>query len=123
MGKTYNGSSRNCDKEFSREQKLAHENKKLKREISKLRKQIARLDLESDRFKNLKELVDQQYREDNTKKESEKAKTKWQCFKCQEGVLKIVIYTRRDGTHYFRKCNLCENRTTSKVYTNEVENS
>lgn len=121
MGKSQ--SYRNCDKEFNREQRLAYENRILRKQIAQLRKQIARLNLEEDRYKNLKELVDKQYKEESVKKEAKKVQEKWQCFKCQEGVLKMVIYTRRDGTYYFRKCTSCENRTPSKKHTPDVEES
>ncbi len=43
---------------------------------------------------------------------------KWKCFKCDEGFLKIIIVP---GNRYFRKCNCCENRTSVKELTEDVE--
>ncbi len=46
---------------------------------------------------------------------------KWQCHKCDDGFLRLVIINRHDGKHYFRKCTHCENRTGMQKYTNDVE--
>lgn len=54
----------------------------------------------------------------------EDLKKKWQCFQCQEGVLKmIVIPNGLGGSRYFRRCSnpKCAHRTDVKEYTEEVD--
>lgn len=48
---------------------------------------------------------------------------KWKCHTCSIGVLKLLIFNNREGTHYFRKCSnqKCTNRTKTKPYTQQVE--
>jgi len=54
-----------------------------------------------------------------TKNNSIKALTdKWGCFKCNEGVLKLIIVP---GNRYFRKCSMCVHRTELQEYTENVE--
>jgi hypothetical protein len=48
----------------------------------------------------------------------EDLKAKWQCFKCNEGVLRLIIIP---GNRYFRKCSMCEHRTGAQEYTENVE--
>ena len=43
---------------------------------------------------------------------------KWKCFKCPEGVLKLIIVP---NNRYFRKCTCCEHRTEVQDMTDEVE--
>lgn len=103
-------------------QKLKRENELLKKKISKLRKQIARIDL--DRYNNLKDLLekcDEEGREERLRQEQQRHIEKWLCHKCENGLLKLVIITRKDGTFYFRKCNNCPNRTGTQKYHSKVE--
>ena len=48
---------------------------------------------------------------------------KWKCFKCDIGLMKLLIYTNREGTQYLRKCSnpKCLNRTKPKPYNDGVE--
>jgi septal ring factor EnvC (AmiA/AmiB activator) len=118
MGKSRKG----IDKEYSEIQRLKHENRELKRSLSRLRKQLDRVDLEQ--YENIKELVEIQAEEERARdhtKDLESLKQRWVCHKCQGDYLRIIIISRRDGVHYFRKCGSCPNRTKVKKYTNEVE--
>lgn len=112
------GKSRRGDKERSREQELKYENQKLRREISSLRKQLARIDL--DRYVHVKTIVEEHYAqeevEQNTQDMLASLKNKWQCNECGHGYLEINLYTRLDGTFYYRKCNNCDHRTKSQKY-------
>lgn len=49
---------------------------------------------------------------------------KWRCHKCNEGVMKLIVFTRHDGTKYIRSCsnkNICKNRTEPKDWKETVE--
>lgn len=113
--------SRNCDKEYTADQKLKEENKRLKKENKALRKQIGRLDLDSERFNNLRELADKQYREELARRKEESVKKKWTCHECGKGILRLIIIPRRDGNFYFRACDACSKKTGMKKYHSEVE--
>lgn len=56
-------------------------------------------------------------------KSQEKLKAKWECHKCEDGYMKMVIINRPDGKHYFRSCTSCDNRTNMKKYHEAVEES
>ncbi len=109
------------DKEYTRVQEVLHENKKLKREISQLRKQLARLDL--DRLSYVKDIVEEHCAEErneiSTEKMLQKMKEEWRCKECNAGFLEIHLYTRPDGTWYYRLCNNCDHRTRSQQYNAE----
>lgn len=45
---------------------------------------------------------------------------RWECHKCTEGVMKLVIFENRTGKQYFRSCTCCKNRTIPKPYTESV---
>ena len=45
---------------------------------------------------------------------------KWQCHKCPDGVMHLIIFANRDGQQYFRSCNKCSNRTKPKQYHDKV---
>lgn len=117
MAKSHN---RGYDKEVTKAQKLAFENKKLKREVARLRKELDKLE---HRYENLDDLVQHQYDEEYPIKPKEVAaqKAKWQCHKCPEGQLKLVIINRPDGAYYLRKCNCCPNKTKLQKYTEGVD--
>ena len=48
---------------------------------------------------------------------------KWKCHTCNVGVMKLLIFTVKDTTSYFRKCSnqKCTNRTKPQTYTDDVE--
>jgi hypothetical protein len=48
---------------------------------------------------------------------------KWKCFKCEVGLMKLLIYGNREGMQYLRKCSnpKCLNRTKPKPYNSNVE--
>lgn len=106
------------EKEYTRLQEIVHENKKLKREVASLRKQLARLDL--DRHSYVRDIVEEhladEAEEQTTTQMLQSMKNEWQCLKCGVGHLEIHLYTRRDGTFYFRHCNNCTHRTPGKKY-------
>ncbi len=115
------GKSKRSDKEFSRERRLAQENKQLKQELGHLRKQISRLD--ASRIETIKDMC-ADYEESNKFNENagemgsslERMKKEWACRKCSLGFLEITLYSKLGQTHYFRKCNNCDNRTIGQRY-------
>lgn len=109
-------------KEMSEIQRLKNENIRLKRQLTRLRKELARVNM--DRFDNVREALEVQDREDAAFQQIEKEKKlveHWQCFKCREDYLRLIIIERPDGAFYFRKCPACENRTRLKALTDSVE--
>lgn len=110
--------TRNYTKDEALVDKLKRENKRLKRDYAKLRKQVDRLNLEHERYRTLRELVHKQTQE---ARESKKAKKDRSCWQCGKGTLGIVILQIPGNPKYFRKCNLCDHRTATKVYSTEVE--
>lgn len=109
------------DKEFSRLQQYQHENKKLKREISSLRKQLARLDL--DRHDYVKEIIEKAYQLEDAQEGQdilEKVQSEWKCRECHAGHLEIHLYTKPDGTWYYRRCTNCPHRTKSQKHHTSV---
>lgn len=113
MGKTRRG-----HKEFSKEQELKYENQKLRKQISALRKQLARLDL--DRHSYVRDIVEEHLaledQETTAKDMLDSMKNEWRCNSCGTGYLEIHLYTRQDGTFYYRLCNNCPHRTVGKRY-------
>lgn len=113
MGKK--GRTETKDKEYSRNQKLAHENKMLQREIAKLRRQLERTEHmvlrgpKPDKGPS-EELVEM------TKKIKKRP-----CHKCADGFLTIVKYDRAGEEYYYRQCSECDNRTRGKKFTESVE--
>lgn len=101
--------------------RLKAENKKLKSQVAQLRKLITKFDLE--RYNDVKEILEANERlEERFEKQEARKQLKrtWECWDCREGVLKIVVFPRRDGVFYFRKCTSCDKRTKLQPYTNKV---
>jgi hypothetical protein len=116
------GKNRRGEKEYSREQKLIHENKRLKRQVDSLRKQLARLDL--DRYSQVRDVLEAHYAEDNEQNSADlldRLKHEWACRECGKGNLEIILYTKASEPWYFRRCNLCEHRTKSQQYHPSVK--
>lgn len=116
------GKSRRGSKEFSKEQKLAKENKALKRELSKLRKEFARLDL--DRFTNVSQMIAEAYQEGQEEAGQDVInvlKKQWECKECPGGFLEIIIYNKISEPWYYRKCSCCPNRTKSQKYNPSIQ--
>lgn len=105
-------------KEEDQLQKLKRENKNLRDSISKLRKQLARIDL--DRYSQVRDIVEEHLAEETQEISAQdmlkSMKNQWQCHDCGVGHLEIHLYTRADGTFYYRLCNNCPNRTKSQKY-------
>jgi hypothetical protein len=126
IGRTPVGKSKRGEREFSKEQKLIHENRILKRQVASLRKQLARLDL--DRYDNLKETIEQHYQEDSAQEGQyilEKIKKEWACQEpgC-DGFLEIFTYNKVGDTWYYRICSAapaCKNRTKAQKYSLDVK--
>lgn len=116
-----NGRSQKTDKELTRVQKIAHENKKLKEEIARLRKTIVRMD--SGWCPGCLKRYDEDGKntklpEPDISKPEQKDRT---CFKCNEGKLSIVKYYKMSEQWYYRACNKCSHRTRGKKFTPEVQ--
>ena len=114
------------DKDHSENQKLKHENQKLKRQLERLRKQLARVDLEV--YSNIKEALEAQQREDvafeteqKDHKKKDNARKQWECHKCGEDYLRLVVVQRPDGAFYFRKCPSCSNKTRMKPFSESIQ--
>jgi len=108
-------------KEFTREQRLIKENRQLKRELSHLRKQISRLDLEG--LENAKQMVFDHEEKERLNRDIgapssnlEALKKEWSCLQCTTGWLEITLYSKLGITHYYGKCNSCDNRTKGQRY-------
>lgn len=115
------GKYRRGEKEFNREQRLIHENKKLKQQVSQLRKMLARFDREQyEAMSNALEDHSKDHEIQNKDDLMENLKKTWSCRQCESGFLKIIIISRRDGTHYFRSCTACKNRTKTKKFNDRV---
>jgi hypothetical protein len=103
-------------------QKLKRENDKLKKQVSSLRKQLARIDI--NRYENLQDLMhkfDKEEVAENLENDKKVQEQKWKCHKCSDGVLRLKVFERLDGIVYFRKCDNCDNRTTTKKWDKSVE--
>lgn len=114
------------DKDLTVTKKLKIENQKLKRQLERLRKQLARVDLEV--FTNIREAVEAQQREDlafdKAQTDLEKQNTlrkRWECHKCGDDFLRLVILQRPDGCFYFRKCPACQNKTRLQPLTETIQ--
>lgn len=104
-------------KEFSKEQRLSHENQRLKKQVSSLRKQLAHLDL--DRHGYVKEIIEEHYQLEEAQEGQdilEKVQKEWECHECRAGFLEIYVYNKPDGTWYYRLCSNCPHRTASQKY-------
>lgn len=114
-------------KEFTREQRLIKENRQLKRELAHLRKQISRLDLEGlEATKQMcfdheeKQKLNEELGEPNSNLEA--LKKEWACKEPNcTGYLEITLYSKLGSTNYYRKCNLCNNRTKGQRYGQSVK--
>lgn len=135
LGKTTRG-----QKEYSKEQELKYENKELRNRIRELeheirmltrqtartRKQFARMDL--DRHAYVRDIIQEHYAnevvEQNTQDMLLSLKNTWKCRECSSGHLEIFLYTRQDGTYYYRICSNapeCSNRTKAQKYNDNVK--
>lgn len=115
------GKSKRSNKEFTREQKLIHENKALKRQVASLRKQLARVNL--DGYNQVKDTIEEHCPDSGIEENSDlldRLKEIWKCRECSEGYLEIIIYNRLNDIYYFRKCNNCRNRTKSQKYDPKI---
>jgi len=110
------------DKELKEVQCLKQENKKLRRQVRKLRKVISKIDIEQYEF--IKDLMESQAKEDSLparKAEKEQLEKKWECHNCEDGILRIFVFNRKDGCFYLRKCDVCGKRTKMQKFTDHVE--
>lgn len=107
---------------------LEHENSRLKSELRTYDKAFDKtVRFMKEKTKNLsvedlikgaeRELTLEAIKDDKTHR-FEDLKAKWQCFKCQEGVLKLIVIP---GNRYFRKCSMCDNRTEVQELHEDVE--
>jgi hypothetical protein len=117
------GKSKRSDKEYTREQKLAKENRQLKRELAHLRKQISRLDLEG--LEAAKQVCLEQEERDRINEvlgepsaSLDRLKEIWTCNDCRNGWLEITLYSKCGQTWYFRICSndSCKKRTKGQRY-------
>ena len=112
---------RSGDKELDQLQKLKYENQKLKKENSKLRKLIQRGQADQEL---LHELVIQKDQEEALSQAEKVAMSKWKCFECGAGIMKIHTMKRLDGVFYMRICSNtaeCDHKTKMQRYTKDVE--
>lgn len=119
------GKSRRDNFGNTKEQRLQNENNRLKKTINQLRKQLARVDL--DRYASVRDIVNKHYAEENAIAHAEKEaevledlKRTWSCNTCQVGHLEIILISKGNVLHYFRKCSECTHRTPLKPYNKTV---
>lgn len=123
MSRSWNGGKAGrADKELSKIQKLAHENKKLKTEISRLRKTMYRMDSGwcpgcLERYEGEEEGAETLPEPCLTKP----VKNDRSCFKCETGNLRIIKYYKMSETWYYRQCDSCPHRTRGKKFTPDVK--
>ena len=114
--------TKNLDREWSDLQKARAEIKTLKKQLSRERKLRKKIE-DGQAIAHLIELVDIQRREDKKLHEDKidiDVRGKWQCFNCDEGIMKLMIFNRIDGVFYYRRCE-CGNKTRMKKYHDGVE--
>jgi hypothetical protein len=109
------GRSETKDREFSKIQKLSHENKLLQREIAKLRRQLEKNNHMILRGPREPKEVNEELVE-MTKKIKKRP-----CHKCGIGFLYIIKYDRAGEPYYYRQCNECDHRTRGQKHTESVE--
>lgn len=103
-------------------ERLKRENKSLKKQLARLQKQLNRIDL--DRFQNLEEIVEAQYKEEkelHQKTKRDQLLEKWKCFHCDDGYIHLIVVNRPDGVYYFRRCRECGHKTKLQKYNENVE--
>jgi hypothetical protein len=125
------------DGEISR---LKNANKRLKSENEKLKAEIKTYEAAfqknihflkgKTKDLSLQELLEGAKKEQSLKSIEDKKEmtfkdmeSKWKCFKCNTGLMKLIVYTRPDGPWYIRKCTnpKCTNRTEGQPFHDEVE--
>jgi hypothetical protein len=117
------GRSRNTrsDKEFSKEQKLAHENRELRKALAKLRKKLDRMDHEA--HEEIQEVLEEaQAAERQAEQENEKKPISIRCDDCGKGNLAIFQYQKITEPMCYWQCGLCGYRTKSQVFVPEGDN-
>lgn len=98
----------------------------LKKELAKVLKEKQRLQKEVDKYQNyyidntISSYVDIKEKEQEEREEKERLYRKWECFECGKGVLQIHTYHSMLSHKYYRKCNICDSQTKSKVFTEDV---
>jgi hypothetical protein len=117
MSKRSNKSPR-TDNEFSKNDKTKHENKKLKQEVARLRKAILRL--ESGWCPNCTGTPKEEVSSDPQPVEIAPKKDR-SCYKCKEGKLVLIKYSKIGEIWYLRRCDGCQHTTRGKRWTDEVE--
>lgn len=111
------GQNKRGQREYSREQRLIHENQQLKKQISSLRKQLSKVDLERNTYvREIIERNDQLEDKYDIETGSAKLARDWKCRKCGKGEIEICVYHKPDGAFYYRQCNCCEYRTRSQKH-------
>lgn len=112
------GKSRTDRNGLTREQRLVKENQALKREIQTIRKRLARIEL--SRYENVKEAIEDHERNSGlptTQDLLESLKKEWACkMEGCDGFLEVILFNKINTTYYYRKCNVCENRTPSQKH-------
>lgn len=116
------GRTKNCEHEYTREQKLSKSNKVLQREVARLRKELEKFLQREGKYQELEALVRKRVAEERNKGARKQLEKKWKCFACGEGVLELkILLPRRDGAYYARHCTNCTHKTKSKKYTEGME--
>jgi membrane-anchored glycerophosphoryl diester phosphodiesterase (GDPDase) len=123
------------DGEISR---LKNANKRLKSENEKLKAEIKTYEAAfqkniyflkgKTKDLSLQELLDGAKKEQSLKSIEDKKEmtfkdmeSKWKCFKCGTGVMRIIMFNKLNEKWYLRKCSFCENRTNAQKLDDNVE--
>ncbi len=105
------------DQQQTRIRQLSNENKQLAKEVKKLHKQMQKV---KDGW--CPTCLSKSTEDKMPKKIANLDKVKdWQCFKCENGTLRLFKYDRMSQTWYFRRCSSCEYRTRGKPWSDEVK--
>ncbi len=125
MGKSRNKQQRSCDKEETQLRKLQRQYDEAKKEIKRLKNIVKRTN--PDRLRELNELEER--RRENNKFEDAQPKEKKsngpRCTKCEGFKVKLLTFTRADGSFVITICEAdhCNHRSPPvKVQTDSNSN-
>lgn len=108
------------NKEFTDNQRLKEENKRLRTQVSKLRKVINNIDMSHYSF--VQDLLNSKdFEAKPAKVTKEEVEKKWQCFNCEDGIMRLLTFSKMGDPYYMRKCDSCDHKTKVKKYTEDVK--
>ena len=112
---------RHQDKEIARlKSELKTYNRAFEKNITFLKEKTESLTVE-ELIEGVEEEMTLKEIKDDKKDRFSELQRKWKCWKCDDGILRMIIVPGIETNRYFRKCSRCSNRTIVKEHTNEIE--